>query len=124
MITNQQYLDLLRGIGFDARNRIRRLRLKYNPLLRLSHRSLILSELPQNPLRIVQYAAQEAMKKHGWTDTSWGIDEQGCWISATSAPWLSDEPNYFVAIERKPLEDQDQELYSALRILQNVLSGE
>lgn len=124
MITNQQYLDMLRNIGFDARNGIRRLRLKYNPLLRLSHRSLILSELPQNPLRIVQFAAQEAVKKHGWTGVSWGIDEEGCWISATSAPWMASEPNYFSPIERKPLEDQEQELYSALRILQKVLDKE
>mgnify|MGYP001067871735 CR=1 FL=1 len=84
----------------------------------------MLSELPQNPLRIVQLAASEATRKHGWSGVSWGIDEQGCWVSATSAPWLSDEPNYFVPIDRKPGEDHEQELYSALRILQNVLSDE
>lgn len=112
MISNDRFYETLRLIPGEERGVIRRRR---NPkVVRRSERDLMLLELPQNPLRIVERAAEIA--RFTEVDVTWGIDNEGCWVKPR---WSDDGPNYFEIIER----DQprhEAELYAALRLLAAV----
>lgn len=115
MVSNNRFFETLGQLRGGVRAELRRLR---NPRhIRGSERDLLFSELPQNPLRIVEFAARAAARKHGWERSQWGIDEDGCWVRAADDP---DEPNYFRSIDRTG-DDHEAEILAALDLLAQVV---
>jgi len=115
MVSNDRLFGVLRALRGGVRLELRKLR---NPRhIKLSERDILFSELPQNPLRIVELAARAAARKHGWEHAQWGIDEDGCWVRPPGAP---DELNYFRSIDRTE-GDHDSEILAALDLLAQVM---
>ena len=77
MIANDKFYETLALIPHEHRLRIR---LKRNPQwFRGSVRDNMFRELPQNPLRIVEAAAEVARDSFLWESVEWGIDSESCW---------------------------------------------
>jgi len=115
MVSNDRLFNSLRRLRGGIRLELRKLR---NPRhVKLSERDILFSELPQNPLRIVEFAARVAERKHGWSETQWGIDNEGCWVRPGSYP---DELNYLQLIDRGA-GDHDAEILAALDLLAQVV---
>lgn len=91
-------------------------KIKNPKLVRNGERSLMFAELPQNPLRIVQMAAEIARDRFLWDGVTWGIDDEGCWVRSR---WDVRDPNYFEIIERNQPRNE-AEVHAALRLLASV----
>ena len=116
MVSNDRLFDVIRVLRGGVRLELRKRR---NPRhIRQSERDILFSELPQNPLRIVEFAAQAAARKHGWDRPQWGIDEDGCWVRPSDG---ADELNYFRSIDRTE-GDHDAEILAALDLLAQVVN--
>lgn len=114
MISNDRFYEILRLIPGDERRIIRNRR---NPkVIRRSERELMFLELPQNPLRIVERAAEIARDMFLWDGVTWGIDDEGCWVKSR---WDVTDPNYFEIIERGHPR-HEAEVHAALRLLASV----
>ena len=74
-------------------------------------------ELPHNPMRIVERAAELARDYFLWEDVTWGIDEDSCWVHTR---WTRGERNYCETIERDHPR-HEAEVYAALNLLASVL---
>ncbi len=115
MVSNNRLFDVLGKLRGGVRDELRRLR---NPRhVRGSERDIMFSELPQNPLRIVEFAARAASRKHGWSTPRWGIDDEGCWIISSDVD--DDDINYFVMIDRSE-SNHDSEILAAIELLEKV----
>jgi len=116
MITNDRFYHVLGEIPSEHRLKIRRLRnpkwVKHGP------RDYMFLEIPQNPLRIVEYAAEAAKDALLWEDVEWGIDSEGCWIKQRFKS--SSDRNYFEIIERDHPR-HEAEVFASLRLLASVL---
>lgn len=116
MITNDRFYDVLGKIPHEHRSKLRRRR---NPKwFQNSVRDFMFREIPQNPLRIVETAAEVARDAFIWEGVEWGIDNESCWIKQRFGS--SSDRNYFEIIER----DQprhEAEVFASLRLLASVL---
>ena len=116
MVSNDRLFEALRNLRGGVRLELRKLR---NPRhVKLSERDILFSELPQNPLRIVEFAARAATRKHGWEGAQWGIDDDGCWVKSIDH---ADELNYFRSIDRGS-GDHEAEILAALDLLAQVVN--
>ena len=116
MVSNDRFFEALRHLRGGIRLELRKLR---NPRhVKLSERDILFSELPQNPLRIVEFAARAATRKHGWEGVQWGIDDEGCWVRPAEDP---DRLNYFKPIDRAA-GDHEAEILAALDLLAQVVN--
>jgi hypothetical protein len=114
MVSNNRLFEVVGRLRSGVRSEIKRLR---NPRhLKGSERDILFTELPQNPLRIVEFAARVAVRKHGWDGVRWGIDDEGCWIMS---PEGNDDVNYFVMIDRAE-GNHESEILAALDLLAKV----
>lgn len=114
MISNDRFYDVLRSLPPSLRESMRRIK---NPkTIRGGERGLMFSEIPQNPLRIVQLAAEIARDRFVWDGVTWGIDDEGCWVKSR---WDENGPNYFEIIERNQPRNE-AEVHAALRLLSSV----
>ena len=75
-------------------------------------------EIPQNPLRIVEYAAELARDGLTWDEVEWGISDEACWAKSKFGP--QDGKNYYVLIERNHPR-HEAEVHASLRLLASVL---
>ena len=75
-------------------------------------------ELPQNPLRIVEYASEVAKESLLWDDVEWGMDDKSCWIKQRFNSQR--DKNYFELIEKEHPR-YEAEVFAALRLLSSVL---
>ena len=114
MNTNYRFFEILGKVPSGERFVIRQRR---NPKwTKRGERDLMFLELPQNPLRVVERAAEIVRDHLTEVDVTWGIDNEGCWVKPR---WSDDGPNYFEIIER----DQprhEAEMHAALRLLASV----
>lgn len=114
MISNDRFYEILKTIPSEERANIRRRR---NPKwIKRSVRDFMFLELPQNPLRIVERAAEIARDHFIWEDVEWGIGDDGCWIRSR---WDRNLKNYFEIIE-KDHPRHEAEMHAALRLLASV----
>lgn len=114
MISNDRFFEILGKIPSDERLIIRRRR---NPKwIRRGERDFMFLELPQNPLRIIERAAEIARDDFLWEGVEWGIDEEGCWLKQR---WPKDDKSYFEIIE-KDHPRHEAEIHAALRLLAAV----
>jgi hypothetical protein len=74
-------------------------------------------DLPQNPMRIVERAAELARDHFIWEDVSWGINEDSCWVRPR---WDHETKSYCEIIERDHPR-HEAEVYAALNLLASVL---
>lgn len=116
MVSNNSFFDVLGRLRGGVRSELRRFRNTRH--VKGSERDLLFSELPQNPLRIVEFAALAAARKHGWEDTQWGIDDEGCWVRPSDH---TDELNYFRLIDRGS-GGHEAEVLAALDLLAQVMN--
>ena len=115
MITNDRFYEVLGRIPSEERQNIRRRR---NPKwVKKSERDYMFLELPHNPMRIVERAAELARDYFLWEDVTWGIDEDSCWVHTR---WTRGERNYCETIERDHPR-HEAEVYAALNLLASVL---
>ena len=84
MVSNQQFWDTFRNIPNDLREQL--VRLKLPRAIRGSEREIIRGMMPSNPIRVVELAASQAKKKHGWQEVYWSINEESCWVSNEPLP--------------------------------------
>jgi len=116
MVSNNRLFDVIRALHGGIRLELKKLR---NPrYTRLSERDILFSELPQNPLRVVELAARAAARKHGWDRPQWGIDEESCWVRPAGRP---DGLNYLRLIDRTE-GDHEAEILAALDLLAQVMN--
>ena len=116
MISNDRFYEVLGKIPGDDRSKIRRRR---NPKwIKRSVRDFMFLELPQNPLRIVEYAAEIARDSLIWDGVEWGISEEGCWAKQRFG--AQNEKSYFEPIERDHPR-HEAEVFASLRLLASVL---
>lgn len=114
MISNDRFFEILGKIPSEERLIIRRRR---NPKwVKKSERDFMFLELPHNPLRIVERAAEIARDYFLWEDVTWGIDDEGCWIRTR---WTRSAKNYFELIEKEHPR-HEAEIHAALRLLASV----
>lgn len=114
MITNDRFYEVLKQIPSEERLVIRRRR---NPKwIKRSERDLMFLEIPQNPLRIVERAAELARDYFLWDGVEWGIDNEGCWARPR---WSKGDKNFFEIIERG-MPRHEAEMHAALRLLASV----
>lgn len=114
MITNDRFYGVLGEIPTDERAAIRRRR---NPKwIKESVRDIMFREIPQNPLRIVERAAEIARDHFLWEGVEWGIDSEGCWVKQR---WDHAGKNYYEIIERGEPR-HEAETHAALRLLASV----
>ena len=114
MIANDRFYEILSRIPSEVRTTVRRLR---NPKwIRNSERDLMFAELPQNPLRIIEHAASLARDHFTWTDVTWGINEDSCWVRPR---WDHHSKNYCETILRDHPR-HEAEMHAALRLLAEV----
>jgi len=116
MVSNNSFFDVLGRLRGGVRAELRRLRNTRH--VKGSERDLLFSELPQNPLRIVEFAARAASRKHGWERAQWGVDDDGCWVRNSYFP---DEPNYYQLIDRAD-GGHEAEILAALDLLTQIVS--
>jgi hypothetical protein len=115
MITNDRFYETLGRIPTEERLTIRRRR---NPKwIRKGERDLMFLEIPQNPMRIVERAAELARDHFIWEDVSWGINEDSCWVRPR---WDHETKSYCEIIERDHPR-HEAEVYAALNLLASVL---
>lgn len=114
MISNDRFYEILGQIPSEERLIVRRRRNIRQ--IRHSERDFMFLELPQNPLRIVERAAEIARDHFLWDGIEWGIDSEGCWVKPK---WPKDDRNYFEIIERGSPR-QEAEMHAALRLLAAV----
>ena len=114
MITNDRFYEILGSLPSEERQIIRRRR---NPKwVKRSERDFMFLELPHNPLRIVERAAELARDHFLGEGVKWGIDDEGCWIE----PQMTrNSRNYFEIIEREHPR-HEAEMHAALRLLASV----
>jgi hypothetical protein len=86
--------------------------------VRNGERDFMFRELPQNPLRIIERAAEIAKDSFLWEDVEWGIDNEGCWIRQRFKSF--EGANFFEPIERDHPR-HEAEVYASLRLLSSVL---
>ena len=116
MISNQQFWDTFRNIPTEMRERL--VRLKLPRAMRGSEKEIIRGMMPSNPVRVVELAAEQARKKHGWAEVYWAIDNEGCWVSNDPLP-DDNATTYFVPIEQDSDKD-DAERVAVLTLLAKV----
>ncbi len=115
MITNDRFYEVLGRIPSSERANIQRRR---NPKwIRKGERDMMFLEIPQNPMRIVERAAEVAKDHLLWEDVVWGFDDDGCWVKPR---WPKGEKQYFEPIERTSPR-HEAEIYAALNLLASVL---
>ena len=116
MITNDRFYQVLGQIPPEHRLKIRRRR---NPKwIKRSERDHMFLEIPQSPLRIVEYAAEVARDNLIWDDVEWGIDYESCWIKQRFSS--IDDKSYFEIIE-KDHSRHEAEVFASLKLLASVL---
>ena len=116
MITNDRFYEVLGQIPTEHRLKIRRRR---NPKwIKRSERDYMFLEIPQSPLRIVEYAAEIARDGLIWDGVEWGISEEGCWAKQRFGSL--DSKSYFELIE-KDHPRHEAEVFASLRLLAAVL---
>ena len=116
MISNQQFWDTFRNIPTEMRQHL--VRLKLPRAMRGSEKEIIRGMMPSNPVRVVELAAEQARKKHGWAEVYWAIDNEGCWVSNDPLP-DDNATTYFVPIEQDSDKD-DAERIAVLTLLAKV----
>ncbi len=116
MITNDRFYQVLGEIPSEHRLKIRRRR---NPKwIKRGERDYMFLEIPQNPLRIVEYAAEIARDSLIWDGVEWGINEEACWAKQKFG--IHESKNYYVLIERDHPR-HEAEVHASLRLLAAVL---
>ena len=116
MISNDRFYEVLKEIPGDQRVSIRRRR---NPKwIKHSVRDFMFLELPQNPLRIVEHAAEIARDNLIWDGVEWGIDSECCWIKQRFSSL--DDKSYYEIIE-KDHPRHEAEVFASLKLLASVL---
>lgn len=116
MVSNNRFFETMGKLRGGLRAELRRLR---NPRhVKGSERDVMFSELPQNPLRIVELASKAAARKHGWAMPQWGIDSEGCWVRPSD---IDGDTNYFVMIDRSE-GNHESEILAAIELLVKVTS--
>jgi hypothetical protein len=115
MITNDRFYEVLGRIPAEERQIIRRRR---NPKwIKKGERDMMFLEIPQNPMRIVELAAEIARDNLLWEDIAWGMNEDTCWIRPR---WNHNTRNYCETIESEHPR-HEAEVYAALNLLASVL---
>ena len=116
MITNDRFDQVLDQIPPEHRLKIRRRR---NPKwIKRGERDYMFLEIPQNPLRIVEYAAEIARDSLIWDGVEWGLDHESCWIKQRFSS--IDDRNFFEIIE-KDHPRHESEVFASLKLLASVL---
>jgi hypothetical protein len=116
MVSNNRFFEVLGQLRGGVRAEIRHLRNTRH--VKGSERDLMFLELPQNPLRIVEYAAGVAKRSLLWDDVEWGIDNESCWVKQRFSS--QSDKNYLEMIE-KDHSRHEAEVFAALRLLSSVL---
>jgi hypothetical protein len=116
MITNNSFYEILGQIPSEHRSKIKYRR---NPKwVQRGERDFMFRELPQNPLRIVEYAAEVAKDSLLWDDVEWGMDSEGCWVKQR---FVSQRDKNYLELIESGHPRHEAEVFAALRLLASVL---